>query len=292
MTCAYDIITALFGGWDMFEILKSIILGIVQGVTEWLPVSSTGHLIIVDEFLKLGGSEDFVSMFDVVIQVGSILAVVVLFFGRLWPWMKSDTKEATTGKLKLWLKIIIASVPAAVVGLVIDDFVDEKLHWYLPVAIALIAYGVAFIVIERLHKNKEPKIATVNDITYKDALFMGCFQMLALIPGTSRSGSTIIGAMVLGISRTAAAEFSFFMAVPVMFGASGLKLVKYLASGATFTGNEIAVLLVGMAVAFVVSFGVIKALMSFVKKHSFESFGWYRIVLGIAVIITFLLIIK
>lgn len=276
----------------IIEILKSVILGIVQGITEWLPVSSTGHLIIVDEFLKLGGSDDFVSMFDVVIQFGSILAVVVLFFSRLWPWMKGDSKEVTKGKLKLWLKILIASVPAAAAGLVLDDFIDEKLHWWLPVAIALAVYGVAFIVIERMHKNKEPKIATVNDISYKLAIFMGCFQMLALIPGTSRSGSTIIGAMLLGISRTAAAEFSFFMAIPVMFGASGLKLVKYAAGGASFSGTEIAVLLVGMAVAFAVSLFVIKALMNFVKKHSFESFGWYRIALGIAVAITFLFIVK
>lgn len=270
----------------VIEFLKVIVSGIIQGITEWLPVSSTGHLILFDSLFPLKEGEAFTEMFDVVIQFGSILAVLVLFFPKLWPWMPNAPKGSSKKTLTLWSKILVAVVPAAVIGLLFDDFLDEHFYKYIPVAIALIVYGVAFIVVERMKKGSAPRIDDVHAIDYKTALLIGAFQVLALIPGTSRSGSTIIGAMILGVSRAAAAEFSFFLAVPVMFGASGLKVVKYLfVDGYSFTGTQIGLLLAGTVTAFLVSLAAIKFLMEFVRRHSFESFGWYRIALGLVVIL-------
>jgi undecaprenyl-diphosphatase len=270
----------------MIEFLKVIVSGIIQGITEWLPISSTGHLILFDSLFPLNEGDAFTEMFDVVIQFGSILAVVVLFFPKLWPWMPGAPKGSSKKTLTLWSKILVAVVPAAVIGLLFDDFLDEHFYKYIPVAVALIVYGVAFIIVERLKKGSAPRIDDVHGIDYKTALLIGAFQVLALIPGTSRSGSTIIGAMILGVSRAAAAEFSFFLAIPVMFGASGLKVVKYLfVDGYSFTGTQIGLLLAGTVTAFVVSLVAIKFLMEFVRRHSFESFGWYRIALGLVVIL-------
>ncbi len=269
---------------DFFEILKAIILGIVEGITEWLPVSSTGHMILVDEFMKLSVSADFMEMFLVVIQLGAILAVPVLFFDKLNPFTKkkSDTERKKT--LSLWCKVIVGAIPAAIIGLILDDIFDTYFYNYVVVSIALIVYGVAFILIEKLRKDKSPKTQDVYDLTYGDALKIGAFQVLSLIPGTSRSGSTILGGMLSGVSRSASAEFSFFMAIPIMLGASGLKLLKYLLDGGIPTGNEILLLLIGMAVSFLVSLFAIKFLTDFVKRHDFAPFGIYRIALGIAVI--------
>ncbi len=271
------------------ELIKSFILGIIQGITEWLPVSSTGHMIIFDSFFPLQASESFKSMFEVVIQLGSILAVLVIYFSRLNPWSRKKTKAENKYTLDMWKKIIVAVLPAAVIGVLFDDLLDTYLYNYIVVSITLIVYGVAFIVIERGRKNKKFLIERAEDIDYKTALLIGAFQILALIPGTSRSGSTIVGAMLLGVSRTAAAEFSFFLAIPVMFGASGLRGLKYVldvASGeaAMFGLSELGVLLVGTVVAFAVSMVVVKFLVSFVRRHSFESFGWYRIALGAVLI--------
>ena len=277
---------------DLYEIIKTIVLGIVEGVTEWLPISSTGHLIIVDEFLKLKGSDDFKEMYDVVIQLGAILAVVVLYFKRLWIVGKNeDTGKLSwkKDKLKLWAKIIVACIPAAVIGLLFDDKIDELFYNPYCVSVMLIVYGVAFILIEIRNKKREAKIVDVAGITFRTALIIGAFQVLALIPGTSRSGATIIGAMLIGTSRTTAAEFTFFLAIPTMLGASGLKLVKFLAAGNTFSRFEIYILLIGMLTAYIVSMLVIKFLMSFIKKHDFIPFGVYRIILGIAVLLYFTL---
>ena len=273
----------------LIELIKSFLLGIIQGITEWLPVSSTGHMIIFDSFFPLNASESFKSMFEVVIQLGSILAVLVIYFNRLNPFSRSKTAQENKYTLNLWKKIIVAVLPAAVIGVLFDDLLDKYLYNYAVVSITLIVYGIAFIVIERSRKNKKFLIESAEDIDYKTALLIGAFQILALIPGTSRSGSTIVGAMLLGVSRTAAAEFSFFLAIPVMFGASGLRGLKYVldvASGeaAMFGMGELAVLLCGTIVAFVVSMIVVKFLVSFVRRHSFESFGWYRIALGIVLI--------
>lgn len=270
----------------MIELLKSFLLGIIQGITEWLPVSSTGHMIIFDSFFPLKQSESFKSMFEVVIQLGSILAVLVIYFSRLNPWSKKKTKAENKYTLDMWKKILVAVVPAAVIGVLFDDFLDEHLYNYIVVSITLIVYGIAFIVIERSRKNKKFLIEKAEDIDYRTALLIGAFQILALIPGTSRSGSTIVGAMLLGVSRTAAAEFSFFLAIPVMFGASGLRGLKYVldvidGEVAMFGASELSVLLVGTVVAFIVSLIVVKFLVSFVRRHSFESFGWYRIALGL-----------
>lgn len=272
-----------------FNFVKSILFGIVEGITEWLPISSTGHIILLDEFVKLDCSPAFFDVFEVVIQLGAILAVVVLFFGKLNPLAKSKSLDKQKGTWQLWLKILIATVPAAVAGLVLDDIMDMYLYNAWVVAIALIAYGVAYIFIERRYnaRNEQFKINSVEDITYKDAVRIGCFQMLALVPGTSRSGSTILGAMLCKTKREVAAEFSFFMAIPVMLGASGLKLFKFLLDGNVMSGQEVGILLVASVVAFVVSMLTIKMLMAFVKKHSFEFFGIYRIVLGFIVLAYF-----
>lgn len=274
----------------IIELIKSFLLGIIQGITEWLPVSSTGHMIIFDSFFPLKASESFKSMFEVVIQLGSILAVLVIYFSRLNPWSRKKTKAENKYTLDLWKKILVAVVPAAVIGVLFDDLLDKYLYNYIVVSITLVVYGIAFIVIERSRKNKKFLIERAEDIDYKTALLIGAFQILALIPGTSRSGSTIVGAMLLGVSRTAAAEFSFFLAIPVMFGASGLRGLKYVldvvdGEASMFGLSELAVLLVGTVVAFVVSMIVVKFLVSFVRRHSFESFGWYRIALGIVLIV-------
>lgn len=266
------------------EILKAIFLGIVEGITEWLPISSTGHMILVDEFLKLNVSEEFKEMFFVVVQLGAIAAVPVMFWDKLYPFSKKKSREERKMTLNLWGKVIVGVLPAAIIGLLLDDFFDEHFYNFTVVSVALIVYGIAFILIEKLKKNKEYRIDDVHSLTYKDALIIGAFQMLSLIPGTSRSGSTIIGGMLTGVSRVASAEFSFFMAIPVMLGASLLKLVKFIAIGVAVSGIEIAILLVGIAVSFVVSLVAIKFLMDFVKKHSFIPFGVYRIILGSVVL--------
>lgn len=272
------------------EILKSIFLGIVEGITEWLPISSTGHMIIVNEFLKLNVTDQFWSVYEVVIQLGAILAVIVLFLEKLLPFGFGKTKPERISTWKLWLKIAIACVPAAIIGFLLDDWLDAHLYNPITVASTLIIYGILFIVIERINKNKRFRIESVDDLTPMTALKVGLFQLLSLIPGTSRSGSTILGSMCIGVSRTAAAEFSFFLAIPIMIGASGLKIVKYVLDyGVALTSNELVILAVGMVTAFVVSFVAIKFLMSFVRKHSFEAFGWYRIALGVVVLAYFLI---
>ncbi len=283
---------------DVIEIIKAIVLGIVEGITEWLPISSTGHMILVDEFLKLNVSDEFKEMFEVVIQLGAILAVVVIFWGKLWPFGKRNNnrplkKEGIGAYIKtdifsMWFKVLASCIPAAVVGLLFDDKLNELFYNSWTVAIALIVFGVAFIVIEKWNKNKKSKINSIDDLTYKAALIIGLFQLIAAIfPGTSRSGATIVGALLIGVSRTTAAEFTFFLAVPVMFGASLLKLVKF---GTDFTSMEIAILVSGMVTAFIVSIFVIKFLMDYIKKHDFTVFGWYRIILGALVIAYFTLI--
>ena len=272
------------------EILKAILIGIVQGITEWLPVSSTGHMILLNEFIKLDVSEAFFELFEVVIQFGSILAVIILFFDKLNPFSKKKDGEMKKKTWTLWLKVIVAVLPAAIIGLPLDDWFQAHFYNYIAVSVALIVYGVLFIVIERRNKNKPKKYEDVYDIDYPTALKIGCFQVLSIIPGTSRSGSTILGASLVGVSRTAAAEFSFFMAIPVMLGASAYKVLKYIVKvGVALISTEIIVLIVGTLTAFLVSVAVIKFLMDFVRKHSFESFGWYRIALGTVVIIYFLI---
>ena len=277
----------------MIEILKAILFGIVEGITEWLPVSSTGHMILLDEFIKLGVSKDFKELFEVVIQLGAILAVVLVYFKTIWPFEKKKEKIVLSKKvLNLWGKILVACVPAAVLGLLLDDFLDEHLYTPVVVAIALIVYGIVFIVLENMRKGKkEKKGQTINDITYSQALKVGCFQLLALIPGTSRSGSTIIGGLLLGLNRSVITEFTFLVAIPVMAGASLLKVVKYVAEfGLAFTGLEIGILLVACVVAFVVSMFVIRMMINYIKTHDFKIFGYYRIALGIVVLLYFLII--
>lgn len=270
---------------SIIDLIKIVVLGIVEGITEWLPISSTGHLILFGQFLKLKSSTDFINMFNVVIQLGAILAVVVIYFKKLWPVSKTDNKcHWDKPKLGLWAKIIVACLPSAVIGLLFEDKIDELMGSSYVVAASLIIYGIIFIVVENYNKNKEFKINDLNSISYKTALFIGLFQLLALIPGTSRSGVTIIGAMLIGVARTEAAEFTFFLGIPTMFGASLLKIVKFLKDGNAFNGTQAVYLLVGMVVSFVVSVAVIKFLMSFIKKHDFKPFGIYRIILGIAVI--------
>ena len=273
----------------MFEYIKSIIFGIVEGITEWLPVSSTGHLILLNEFLKLDVTEAFYEMYQVVIQLGAILAVIVLFFHKLNPFSpKKDAKQKTRTWI-LWAKVVVAVIPSAVIGLLLDDWMDANFYNAWVVAAMLILYGIAFILVERRNKGHAPKINNCNEIDYRTAILMGAFQCLSLIPGTSRSGSTILGGILLGVSRTAASEFSFFMAIPTMLGASALKLLKYILDGMIPSGGEIAILLIGCIVSFVVSLLVIKALMKYVRSHSFASFGWYRIVLGAVVLLYFLI---
>ena len=273
---------------EFIEILKVIFLGIVEGITEWLPISSTGHMILVDEFLRLNVSDGFKEMFFVVIQLGAILAVPVIFWKKLFPFSKNSTGEEKRQIWSLWFKVVVGVLPAAVLGLLLDYFLDEHLYNFVVVAIALVVYGVAFILVEKFKKDKEYRIESVYDITYKDAIIIGAYQVLSLIPGTSRSGSTILGGMLTGVSRTAAAEFSFFLAIPVMAGASALKVLKFVMEGFTATSLELLLLAVGILVSFLVSLIVIEFLMSFVKKHSFKAFGIYRIALGALVIVYFL----
>ena len=274
---------------DWLELLKAVLFGIVEGITEWLPVSSTGHMILLDEFVKLNVSEAFYEMFQVVIQLGAIAAVLVLFFHKLNPFSPRKNKAQKHNTWVLWFKVIVAVFPSAVLGLALDDLMDEYLYNYVVVALALIVYGIAFLFVENINKEKRLKIKSVHDIDYKTALLIGAFQCLSLIPGTSRSGSTILGAILLGVSRSAGAEFSFFLAIPTMLGASALKLVKYILEGITASGTEIMVLLVGCVVSFLVSLLVIKGLMNYVRKHNFALFGVYRIILGMAVLIYFLI---
>ncbi len=271
----------------IIELLKAVLFGIVEGITEWLPVSSTGHIILLDEFIKLKVSPEFMEMFEVVIQLGAILAVVLLFFHKLNPFSPKKNPKQKHNTWQLWFKVVVAVIPSAVLGLLLDDWMDEHLYNYVVVAIALIVYGVAFLYVEKLNKGKRLKIKNVYEIDYRTAVLIGAFQCLSLIPGTSRSGSTILGAILLGVSRSAGAEFSFFLAIPTMLGASGLKLVKYLLEGLETSGTEIGVLIVGCVVSFVVSFVVIRALMEYVRKHSFAVFGLYRIALGALVLIYF-----
>lgn len=278
------------------DIIKSIILGIIEGITEWLPISSTGHLIIADEFIKLGMTDEFMEMFNVVIQLGAILAVVVIFWNKMWPFTADKTKGynyITKGNglikkdvMDMWFKVIAAMLPAAIVGIPFDNYFEKHFHNWQVVSAALIVYGILFIVIEKINKNRKPKVNSIPELSYKTALLIGCFQALSLIPGTSRSGSTILGAMILGVSRVAGAEFSFFLAVPVMFGASLIKLLKF---GFTFTGMELAVLAVGTLTSFIVSVIAIKFLISYVRRHDFSLFGYYRIALGVIVIAYFLI---
>ena len=272
----------------ILELLKAILFGIVEGITEWLPVSSTGHMILLDELVKLKVSPEFYEMFQVVIQLGAIAAVILLFFHKLNPFSPRKTQKQKRNTWVLWFKVVVAVLPSAVLGLLLDDWMDEHLYNYVVVAIALIVYGVAFLYVENLNKGKTIKVQNVHQIDYRTALLIGCFQCLSLIPGTSRSGSTILGAILLGVGRSAGAEFSFFLAIPTMLGASALKLVKFLLSGVSVTGTEVGVLLVGCVVSFLVSFVVIRGLMEYVRKHSFRVFGVYRIALGILVLIYFL----
>ena len=268
------------------EILKVIFLGIVEGVTEWLPISSTGHMLLVDEFLTLNVSDAFKDMFFVVIQLGAILAVVILFWQKMFPFQfKDKTKPAVKmDTLSIWLKVVVACIPGAVVTLLFDDYIETHLHTPLVIALMLILYGIAFILIEKWNRNRQPKVARLEDMTYRTALMVGLFQVLSIIPGTSRSGATIIGALLIGVSRVAAAEFTFFLAVPVMIGLSFIKILKF---GFAFTSSELIVLLLGSAVAFVVSLLVVRFLMNYIRKHDFTAFGWYRIVLGAIVLLYF-----
>ena len=290
----------------MIEILKAFLFGIVEGITEWLPVSSTGHLILLNEFVRLNVSEEFSSMFDVVIQLGAILAVIVLFFHKLNPFAPSKSSVEKKQTWNLWFKVVAAIIPSGVVGVLLDDWMDAHLHNGIVVSIALFAYGIAFILVERRNNrgryqkiagkdgptvifSRPNAISDVHDIDYKTALLIGVFQCLSLVPGTSRSGSTILGAILIGVGRSAGAEFSFFMAIPTMLGASAIKGLKFILSGVAVTGTEIGVLVVGSVVSFIVSMLVIKGLMEYVRKHSFSAFGVYRIILGIIVLAYFLI---
>ena len=268
----------------MLDILKAIIFGIVEGITEWLPISSTGHLIIMEELLKLDQGDAFFEMFQVVIQLGAILAVVVIYFHKLNPFSPKKTQKQKMMTWQIWIKVVIGCLPAAVVGILFDDWIDKTLyHWYV-VALMLIVYGILFIVVENYQKGKEPQVTKFSQLTIPMILIIGVFQMLAMIPGTSRSGATIVGALMIGVSRSVATEYTFFLAIPVMFGASLLKLIKF---GFSFTAMQVAVLLVGMVVSFVVSIVAIKFLMSYIRKNDFKAFGYYRIVLGVIVFLFF-----
>lgn len=292
---------------DILELLKVIILGIVEGITEWLPISSTGHMILVDEFIKLNMTKEFKEFFLVVIQLGAILAVVVLYWGKLWPFYIREIPRKTRLALKkkstpvrmgltfverfcdkekwiLWFKIVVACIPTIVIALPFNDVIEEKFNNYVVVAIALIVYGVLFIIVEDYNKRRKPACTSLEEMSFKTAFLIGIFQVLSVIPGTSRSGSTIIGGILVGTSRTVAAEFTFFLAIPVMFGASLLKLLKF---GLAFTANELIILVVGVLVAFVVSILAIKFLVGYIKKHDFKAFGWYRIILGALVLVYF-----
>ena len=275
---------------DIIEILKAVLFGIVEGITEWLPVSSTGHLILLNEFVNLNVSQEFQSMFDVVIQLGAILAVCALFFRKLNPFDPGKDTARKKQTWRLWFMVIASIIPSGMVGVLFDDWMDEHLHNAVVVSIALIVYGVAFILVERRNQDRQPKVGDVHDIGLTTALLIGLSQCLSLVPGTSRSGSTILGGILVGVSRAAAAEFSFFMAIPTMLGASAIKLLKFFLSGAAFTSMDLLILLVGCTVSYIVSLLVIKGLMAYVRRHSFSAFGVYRIILGIAVLGYFLLI--
>lgn len=266
------------------EILKAIFLGIVEGITEWLPISSTGHMILVDEFIQLNASAEFKEMFFVVIQLGAIMAVVLLYFNRLNPFSPSKSIKEKRDTMSIWYKVIVGVIPAGVIGLLFDDWLNEHFYNYLTVAFTLILYGVLFIIIENRNKGKRPLINSFNQLSYKTAFLIGIFQVLALIPGTSRSGATILGGIILGTSRSIAAEYSFFLSIPVMFGASALKLINF---GLSFTRMELAILITGMIVAFLVSLFAIKFLLRYIKNNDFKAFGWYRIILGILVLLYF-----
>jgi undecaprenyl-diphosphatase len=271
---------------SFFDLLKVIFLGIVEGITEWLPISSTGHMLLVDEFLKMNMTDDFKEMFFVVIQLGAILAVVVLYWKRMFPFQFKDKTKPVIQKdiFSLWFKVVVACIPGAIVTILFDDYIEAHLHTPTVIAIALIFYGVAFILIENWNKTRTPKVGTLSDITYQTAFLIGLFQVLSIIPGTSRSGATIIGGLLIGVSRVAVAEFTFYLAVPVMLGLSLIKVIKF---GFSFSGAELVTLGVGTVVAFVVSILVIRFLMSYIKKHDFKVFGWYRIVLGALVLLIF-----
>ncbi len=273
------------------ELLKAVLFGIVEGVTEWLPISSTGHLILLNEFITLNVSDEFRSMFDVVIQLGAILAVIVLFFHKLNPFSPTKSEGEKKQTWQLWFKVVAAIIPSGIVGVLFDDWMEAHFHNATVVSIALIVYGVAFILVERRNARRVggKTVEDVYAIDYKTALLIGCFQCLSLIPGTSRSGSTILGAILIGVGRSAGAEFSFFMAIPTMLGASAIKGLKFLLSGVTATGTEIGVLIVGCVVSFLVSLLVIRGLMEYVRKHSFSAFGVYRIILGVVVLVYFAL---
>lgn len=270
---------------DIIEILKAVLFGVVEGITEWLPISSTGHMILLDEFVKLDVSAEFLEMFLVVIQLGAIMAVVVLYFWQLWPFSLKEKYFIKKDTFSMWFKILVACIPAAVVGILFDEKLNELFYNYQTVAMSLIVFGILFIVIERQNRGMKIKVNSIAEITYPAAIWIGVFQLIAAVfPGTSRSGATILGAIMIGVSRTVAAEFTFFLAVPVMFGASLLKIVKF---GFAFTQMEMVLLLVGMVVAFVVSIAVIKLLLGYIRKHDFTIFGWYRIVLGVVVLAYF-----
>lgn len=271
----------------LIELLKAVILGVVEGITEWLPISSTGHMILVEEFIKINASDAFMEMFRVVIQLGAILAVVLIYFNKLNPFSPKKSLKEKKDTMEIWFKVVVGVIPAGVLGVMFDDWLDEHFYNYVTVAIMLIVYGILFIIVENRNKNKTPRIKQFNQLSYKTAFLIGIFQVLSLIPGTSRSGSTILGAIILGTSRSIAAEYSFFMSIPIMFGASLLKVVKF---GLDFTGMEIAILLTGMIVAFVVSIIAIRFLMRYIRNNDFKAFGWYRIVLGILVLGYFLVL--
>jgi undecaprenyl-diphosphatase len=273
----------------MLEILQAVLFGIIEGITEWLPISSTGHLILLEEIVSLKVSEAFYEMFQVVIQLGAILAVVLLFFNKLNPFSQKKSEKQRMMTWGLWFKVIVAVIPSAVIGLLLDDWLDAHLYNYIVVALTLVAYGVAFLLVEQKNKEQKPKIGSVYALDMRTALLIGCFQCLSLIPGTSRSGATILGAIFLGVSRSAASEFSFFLAIPTMLGASALKILKFMIEGAKITGMEVTILLVGCVVAFLVSLVAINALMQYVKKNSFAIFGQYRIALGILILVYFLI---
>ena len=266
------------------EILKTVFLGIVEGITEWLPISSTGHMILVDEFISLNVSDEFLELFLVVIQLGAICAVPVLFFDKLNPFSRKKTEAERKATWSLFAKVVVGVLPAAVIGVIFDDLFEEHLYNYIVVSIALIVYGIAFILVEKFKAEKSYRVNSVDELTFKDAALIGTFQVLSLVPGTSRSGSTILGGMLTGVSRVASAEFSFFMAIPIMAGASLLKILKFVLNGFSATGDELLLLFVGLAVSFLVSLFAIKFLMDFVKRHSFVPFGIYRIILGVIVI--------
>ena len=272
---------------DILELIKVIIIGIVEGITEWLPISSTGHMLLLDEFLQLNMSEEFKEMFFVVIQLGAILAVVIIFWDKMFPFGFREKPIIKKDIFFIWFKVLVACIPSGIIGLLFDDFLEAYLGTPIVIAAMLILYGVLFIVIEAWNKRRKPKTNTLAEISYQTAFMIGVFQVLSLIPGTSRSGATIIGALIIGVFRVAAAEFSFFLAVPTMFGASAFKLLKF---GFNFTSSELLTLGFGMVIAFMVSVFAIKFLMGYIKKHDFRVFGWYRIILGIIVLLYFVLV--